>query len=127
MREYNNLRLKGVKCQFGSTHGLEFLGHQISSEGILPPQYNIDKMLKLKIPSNKAEVMYVLGMFGYYRKFIQDYSTIAAPMTMLTRKKNVFKWEKDQQIAFDSILKLLTSNPILSFPDKQQIHLNSYR
>ncbi|KAG1123402.1 hypothetical protein G6F42_010585 [Rhizopus arrhizus] len=122
LKKYN-LRLKGVKCQFGSTHGVEFLGHRITADGVLPLKYNVDKMLQLKVPTNKSELMSALGMFGYYRKFIKDYSSIVQPLTVLTRKKKEFEWHDKQQTAFDMVLTLLTSDPILAFPDRKQIQI----
>ncbi|KAG1079089.1 hypothetical protein G6F42_023932 [Rhizopus arrhizus] len=122
-----NLCFKVVKCQFGSTHGVEQpLGHRITTaDGVLPLKYNVDKMLQLKTPTNKLELMSALGMFGYFRRFREDYgSIIAQPLTISTRKKKEeFQWHHDeQQEAFDMSLTLLTSNPILAaFPDRKQV------
>lgn len=99
------------------------LGHRITADGLLPLQYNVDKMLKLKVPSNKSELMSALGIFGYYRKFIKDYSSIVQPLTILTRKKKEFQWKEEQQKAFDKVLTLLTLDPILTFPEQKQIQI----
>ena len=63
------------------------------------------------------ELQGFIGISSYYRRYIKDFSTIAHPLTELTKKSNKFVWEKDQQEAFDTLKKCLTSPPILAFPD----------
>ena len=66
------------------------------------------------------EIHCFLGLVGYYRRFIEDFSQIAAPMTRLTRKKVNFDWDDRCEEAFQELKKRLTSAPILIVPDRGQ-------
>ena len=69
-----------------------------------------------KIPGNVREVREFLGFAGYYRRFVHKFSTIAAPLTELTRVSVDFIWTDRQQVPFDTLKELLTSAPVLAFP-----------
>ncbi|GFR79413.1 zinc finger protein [Elysia marginata] len=75
--------------------------------------------MELKIPTNKREVRSLLGLLNYYRRFIQNFSTIAQPLTDLTKKAspNKIKWTPEYQVSLDKLKKALTSEPILRVPD----------
>jgi hypothetical protein len=79
-----NLSLKPTKCEFGKGK-LRFLGHIVSDKGIDPVEEKVKIMEKFKIPKTVKEVRQFLGMTGYYRKHIEGYSKIAAPLTDLTK------------------------------------------
>ncbi|XP_067664166.1 uncharacterized protein [Haliotis asinina] len=72
--------------------------------------------LKLK-PTNRKELMRFLGMAGYYRRFCQNFSQVAAPLTNLLKKDCKFIWQEDQQQAFEKIKAILTNAPVLVVPD----------
>ncbi|WVZ63978.1 hypothetical protein U9M48_013565 [Paspalum notatum var. saurae] len=57
---------------------------------------------------------------GYYRRFIENFSKIAKPMTSLLEKDAAFKWTSDRQAAFDELKKRLTTAPVLTLPDQQK-------
>ncbi|MCP6675169.1 hypothetical protein NL520_27615, partial [Klebsiella pneumoniae] len=66
---------------------------------------------------NPSEIRSFLGLAGYYRRFIQDFSKIAAPLTVMTRKTIVFDWGKYQEAAFEELKKRLTQAPVLALLD----------
>jgi hypothetical protein len=64
-----------------------FLGHVISAEGIFVDPRKVEAVLKWERPTNVTEIRSFLGLAGYYRRFIEGFSTIALPLTKLTRKE----------------------------------------
>ncbi|KAJ9561703.1 hypothetical protein OSB04_006863 [Centaurea solstitialis] len=68
-------------------------------------------------PKTPSEVWSFLGLTGYYRKFIKDFSRIAIPLTALTKKNVEFEWAKEQEEAFTMLKGKLCSAPILALPD----------
>ena len=63
-----------------------------------------------------SEVRAFMGLSGYYRRFIKDFSAIAAPLYNLTRKESEFRWTTECQEAFDELKKGLVEEPILALP-----------
>ena len=63
-----------------------------------------------------SEVHAFMGLSGYYRRFIKDFSTIAAPLYDLTRKESEFCWKTECQGAFDELKRRLVDEPILALP-----------
>ena len=109
------LQLKSTKCALFQTR-LPFLGHIVGREGLI---CNLEKILAVQnweVPGNVKEVREFLGFAGYYRRFVPQFSTIAAPLTELTKQSVVFTWTNRQQLAFDALRELLTSAPVLAFP-----------
>lgn len=70
-----NLRLKRSKCQFFKKK-VEYLGHVMTSEGVLPSDRNVKKILEMKAPNNLSEVQSLLGTTNYYRRFVENYSEL---------------------------------------------------
>ena len=81
----NQLYLKFSKCQFWLDH-VSFLGHMISAQGILMDPQKVATVENWEQPQTVTKVRSFLGLFGYYRRFMKDFSTIALPLTRLTRK-----------------------------------------
>jgi len=77
-----------------------FLGHVISAEGIFIDPRKVEAVLKWERPTNVTEIRSFLGLAGYYRRFIEGFSTIALPLTKLTRKEVRFVWSKECEEAF---------------------------
>ena len=69
------------------------------------------------IPKNIKEIRGFLGLCGYYRRFVPNYSKIAYPLTELTKKNNKFKWTPACQIAFDTLINQIINPPCLIYPD----------
>jgi hypothetical protein len=85
LREYR-LYAKLSKCEFWLKEVI-FLGHIISAEGISVDPRKVEAVLKWERPTNITEIRSFLGLVGYYRRFIEGFSTIAITMTRLTRKE----------------------------------------
>jgi hypothetical protein len=68
-------------------------------------------------PSTASEIRSFLGLEGYYRRFIKDFSKIAKSMTKLLEKNKAFEWTKECQTSFEELRKHLTSAPVLILPD----------
>ncbi|XP_021974684.1 uncharacterized mitochondrial protein AtMg00860-like [Helianthus annuus] len=83
------LYAKFLKCAFWLRE-VQFLGHIISADGILVDPSKIEAMTKWSPPKNPSEIRSFLGLAGYYKRFIQDFSKIASPLTKLTRKEERF-------------------------------------
>ena len=71
---------------------MAFLGHVISTEGVSVDPQKIEAMVSWKRPKNVSEVRSFLGLAGYYRKFVEGFSRIAALLTKLTRKDVKYDW-----------------------------------
>ncbi|XP_076921784.1 uncharacterized protein LOC143583341 [Bidens hawaiensis] len=68
-------------------------------------------------PKTPTEIRQFLGLAGYYRRFIEGFSKISQPLTAVTQKGISYKWEEEQEAAFQTLKQKLCSAPILSFPD----------
>ena len=70
-----------------------------------------------KTPESVLEIHIFLGLAGYYRRFVPEFSKIARPMTELLKKEVRFNWDDECEQAFQTLRKLLTSAPVLAQPD----------
>ncbi|GJZ32768.1 reverse transcriptase domain-containing protein [Tanacetum coccineum] len=114
--EDTNLVLNWEKCHFMCREGI-VLGHKISKSGIEVDHAKVDVIAKLPHPTTVKGVRSFLGHAGFYRRFIQDFSKIARPMTHLLEKETPFVFSKDCIDAFETLKKKLTEAPILVVPD----------
>jgi len=115
----NNLYVKLEKCEFDKSE-TTFLGYVLSRDGLKMDKEKVKAILDWPIPTNVKEVQSFIGLCNYYRLFIKDFAKIANPIHKLTRKNVPFKWDKDQQKAFDKLKYLFTSAPILMNPDSNK-------
>ena len=111
----NQLFAKRSKCQFGVTE-VAYLGHVVSNQGVAVDKSKIQAILDWPIPKTLKALRGFLGLAGYYRKFIKGYSTLAAPLTALT-KKQAFQWNGTAQKAFEDLKFALTNPPVLALPN----------
>ncbi|GJX49125.1 reverse transcriptase domain-containing protein [Tanacetum coccineum] len=114
--EDTNLVLNWEKCHFMCKEGI-VLGHKISKSGIEVDRAKVDVIAKLPHPTTVKGVRSFLGHAGFYRRFIQDFSKIARPMTHLLKKDAPFVFSQDCIVAFETLKKKLTEAPILVVPD----------
>lgn len=112
----SDLKLQPEKCDFLKKECL-FLGHKITEDGIFPDESKFDAIKNFKCPTNRKQVRSFLGLTGFYRKFIQDYGKIAAPLNKLTSTNVDFKWEQKHQNAFEVLKEKLLHPPVLTHPD----------
>jgi hypothetical protein len=89
----------------------------LSDEGISVDPTKVQEVLDWKAPTSAHEVWSFLGLAGYYRRFIPDFSKIAKPMTRLLQKDEKFIWAPKCEAAFRTLRTLLTLAPILAQPD----------
>ena len=113
------LTLKPKKC-FLFRKSVKFLGHVVSENGVSCDPDKIKAVRNCRAPVNKTEVRQFLGLGSYYRRFIADFATIAAPLHALTRKNAQFIWDENCQLSFATLKSLLTSAPVLSYPDPNE-------
>ena len=114
----NQLYAKFSKFQFW-LDSVAFLGHVISAEGVYVDPQKIEAIVNWKPPTNVTEIRSFLGLAGYYRKFVEGFSKLAAPLTKLTRKEEKFVWSESCQQSFNELKRKLTSTPILTLPSGQ--------
>ena len=110
------LYAKFSKCEFWIQE-VQFLGHLINKDGIKVDPMKVEAVMKWDSPKNPTEIRSFLGLAGYYRRFIQDFSKIATPLTQLTKKTVEFKWGSDQQVAFSTLKQKLCKAPVLVLPE----------
>ncbi|WVZ89170.1 hypothetical protein U9M48_035607 [Paspalum notatum var. saurae] len=115
LREHK-LYAKFSKCEFWIDE-VRFLGHVVSKGGIAMVPSKVSIVTNWKVPKIPKEVRGFLGLASYYRKFIENFSRIAKPMTSLLEKDAEFRWTNAQQAAFDELKKRLTTAPVLTLPD----------
>nr|GEU86725.1 reverse transcriptase domain-containing protein [Tanacetum cinerariifolium] len=114
--EDTNLCLKWKKSHFMVKEGI-VLGHKISKEGIEVDKPKVDVIAKLPHPTTVKGIRSFLGHAGFYRRFIQDFSKIARPMTRLHKKDTQFLFSKECVEAFQTLKRKLTKAPLLIAPD----------
>ena len=83
--------IKFNKCEFWLTK-VRFLGHVVSASGVSVNLEKVEAMMSLEMPKSVFEIRSFLGLAGYYRRFIEDFFRLAAPMTRLTWKEVKFEW-----------------------------------
>ena len=114
--EENDLFVKPEKCKW-KVRGVEFLGVVIGPKGVEMQKEKIEKVLNWPVPRNIKEVQKFLGLANYYRRFIKDFTRIAAPLHVLVRKEQKWKWEKKQEEVFKKLKMVFTTEPILAILD----------
>jgi hypothetical protein len=96
---------------------VKFLGHTISSNGISVDPSKVQEVMDWKPPTSVHQIRSFLGLAGYYRRFIPDFSRIAKPMTKVLKKGVKFVWDEDCEKAFHTLRAHLTTAPVLAQPD----------
>lgn len=99
---------------------LKYLGYIVDERGLRTDPSKVQCIVDYPTPTNRKEVKMFLGTASYYRRFIKDFSSIAAPLNALTStKKNAppFKWSEAAEKAFTDLKSALVSSPVLSCPD----------
>lgn len=117
------LRINAKKCVFG-VPSLEFLGHQVNSEGISPLTTRVQAIKDLPKPTSVRQIQKFLGMVNYYHRFIPKIAKIVAPLHQhianlqkLSKTKKIFSWNKTCENAFEQAKKSLQDATMLVHPD----------
>ncbi|KAK3889412.1 hypothetical protein Pcinc_006591 [Petrolisthes cinctipes] len=110
------LKLKLSKCEF-LKQKIKYLGHEVDESGIHVNQDKIKAILKFPTPTKADHVRSFLGLAGYYRSFVYQFSSKAAPLIKLLKQTNKFEWGQPQEEAFSILKEALTQPPVLAFPD----------
>lgn len=125
-RKYN-LTLQLKKCKF-FMEKLNYLGREISGEGVRPDPVKVQALNNLSDPKNKKELQRFLGLSGYFRKFVKNYAQITSPLTQLLRNNIKWTWGNAQTKATAEIKTILISRPVLKIYDpalETQVHTDA--
>lgn len=109
------LTLRGNKCHIGLTT-VSYLGHVFSDSGMSPDPKKVHSVEKWPTPTNATEVRQFLGLASYYRRYIQRFTDIAAPLNALTQKGAQFAWTQECITAFEALKQHLVQAPVLAYP-----------
>ena len=115
----HQLYTKFSKCDFWLTE-VRFLGQVVSASGVSVDREKVEVVMSWERSKSVFEIRSFLRLAGYYRRFIEDFSRLAASMTRLTRKKVRFDWDDRCEEAFQELKRRLTTTPILIVPDRGQ-------
>ena len=113
-----NLTAKPSKCTIGYKK-IECLGHIVGDENISPNLEKVEVIQNATRPETKKQLRSFLGLVGFYRKFVPNFSSVALPLTDLTKKgcPNKLLWTAAQEIAFTNLKQSLVKFPILKLPN----------
>lgn len=117
--EEHNLRLRPEKCEFHQEE-VEFLGSRISARGITMDPEKVRAIQEWETPGTVKDLQSFLGFANFYRRFIQGYSKITAPLTELTKKEQKYQWTPAAQEAFNELKRQFTTAPILATFDPEK-------
>lgn len=123
----NGLRVKWKKCHF-IQQSISFLGHHVKNGTVSPGVEKISAVKNFREPKNVKAVQAFLGLTGYFRKFIQDYSQIARPLTDLLKKDVPFKMCDRELDAFRRLKEELVKEPVLRLYEqgaKTELHTDA--
>jgi hypothetical protein len=118
LREHH-LYAKLSKCDFWLKE-IKLLGHTISQAGIAVDPDKVQEVMNWKPPTTVRQIWSFLGLVGYYRRFIPDFSRIAKPITELLKKEAKFVWSQKCEDAFQALRQHLTTTPVLAHPDSSK-------
>jgi hypothetical protein len=97
-----------------------FLGHVINQQGIAVDPKNVAAVVEWKRPSSVSEIRSFLGLAGYYRHFVPNFSSIAKPLTRLLEKGVLFVWSSDCEVSYQTLKNKLVDAPILALSESSK-------
>ena len=115
------LKLKPSKCHFAQ-ESVAFLGHIVSVNGIQTDPAKTERISSWPTPRSVEEIRSFLGLATYYRRFVENFSAIAAPLTNLTGKSVSYQWTDVEDTAFSLLKEKLCSDPVLAHPIFDESH-----
>ncbi|GKE61491.1 putative reverse transcriptase domain-containing protein [Tanacetum coccineum] len=102
---------------YSKTEEEYFLWHVINGNGIHVDPSKIEAVKNWKAPRTPTKVRSFLGLAGYYRSFIENFSKIAKSLTILTQKSNTFEWGEEQELIFQTLKDKLCNAHVLALSD----------
>lgn len=108
-------KLKLSKC-FWYQKEIEFLGFKISGKGVEMSESKIKPLLEMGRPKTPRQIKVLTGYYNYYRKWIKNYASIAAPLYELTKKNVPFVWGEKQEESFLALRNCIINGPCLRLP-----------
>ncbi|CAF2400326.1 unnamed protein product [Rotaria sp. Silwood2] len=111
-----NVKLNAKKCSLVRKQ-LDYLGFRITQEGIKPTTANVKKTIDFPTPTSAKAAYSFIQMAQFYRRFIKDFASIAAPLNVFKTKNAKFVWTPECQKAFDMLKQKLSQYPLLAFYD----------
>jgi hypothetical protein len=111
--------LKPEKCKFEKT-SVEYLRVVISQDSVMMDPAKVARVSEWPTPTTKKEVQSFLGFVNFYRRFTEGFSHIARPLFNLTKNDSEFCWTSDEQSAFDTLKRKVTSTLILTPPNNSK-------
>lgn len=114
--EAYGLRIQWKKCQFLKT-SIEYLGHHIENGRIRPSTSKTDAVARFPRPTTIKQVQSFLGLTGYFRKFIENYSLVAKPLTDLLKENRRFEFGEKETKSFERLKEILARRPTLGIYD----------
>ena len=109
------LKLKPAKCRFMCKE-VEFLGHCITPMGLKTTPRLVTAVLEFRRPTNARQTRQFLGLYSFYRRFIESFARIARPLHQLTKMGTTFHWTPECQAAFNTLKTKLCETPVLAYP-----------
>lgn len=110
------LTLHPLKCSFFQDR-VAYLGHMIVPGGLEVQQAKVRAILDIPPPSDVGRLRAFLGLANYYRRFVPNYSSVAKPLTLLTKLEEPWRWKEPQQEAFGLLKSYLAAAPRLARPN----------
>ncbi|KAG7674333.1 hypothetical protein KSW81_006127 [Nannochloris sp. 'desiccata'] len=112
----NKLYCKASKCEFFQTE-VSFLGHVINGDGVKADPRKVQAVADWPQPKTVRQVRSFLGLANYYRRYVHGFATMAAPLTLLTKKNVPFLWTTKQTQALEALKTALSTAPVLKNPE----------
>jgi hypothetical protein len=112
----NGLFVKAEKCVFHA-QSVPFLGYIVSAEGVRMDSDKVQAVVNWPTPDSRKALQRFLGFANFYRRFIRNFSQLAAPLTALTSTRTAFRWSSAAEAAFAKLRSCFVSAPILVAPD----------
>lgn len=112
----NNLKIQLDKCEFLKRE-TEFLGHVVTPEGVKPNPDKVEQIVNWPLPTTQTQIKQFLGLSGYYRRFIKDYSKLVKPLSKYLKKEVALDTkDKDFIEAFETLKKIISTDQVLAYP-----------
>ncbi len=112
------LKLNREKCIF-LVDTVEFLGYTITQNEVTVSESKIKTIKDYPVPKSIKDIKKFLGLAGFYRKLLSNFSELVAPLSVMQCKNVTFYWNSDCQKSFDKVISLLCSSPIVAMPNPE--------